>query len=160
SSTHGSASQTAGAQSSTTVATASSTGASGPAASSGATGSGGAASTTSAASTTGTGGTPNMPSMPPLVVSGTTFVDGTGKPVLLRGVGIGEWHNIESYMIAVDTPDVGGMGESKLRSALVQAMGQADADAFFATWEANLVTQDDVANWAKWGVNSIRLPIN
>ncbi len=93
-------------------------------------------------------------------VSGTTIVDGAGKELIPRGIGIGEWHNIESYMLDFDTPDVGGVGETKLRAALVKAMGQTNADAFFSTWEANLVTPDDIAKWASWGVNSIRLPIN
>ena len=95
-----------------------------------------------------------------LRVSGTTIVDPAGKEIILRGLGVGEWYNIESYMIHVDSPDQGGMGESKLRSALVTALGQAGADKFFATWEANVVTAADVALWATWGVNSIRLPIN
>jgi aryl-phospho-beta-D-glucosidase BglC (GH1 family) len=39
-------------------------------------------------------------------------------------------------------------------------MGKAGADKFFERWEANIVTAADVAQWASWGVNSIRLPIN
>jgi aryl-phospho-beta-D-glucosidase BglC (GH1 family) len=68
--------------------------------------------------------------------------------------------NVESYMINVNSPDVKGMGESKLRAALVAGMGQAATDTFFATWEANIVAASDVALWASWGVNSVRVPIN
>jgi aryl-phospho-beta-D-glucosidase BglC (GH1 family) len=53
-----------------------------------------------------------------------------------------------------------GMGQTELRSALVKAMGQAGADSFFTTWDASIVTADDVAEWAAWGVNSVRLPMN
>jgi aryl-phospho-beta-D-glucosidase BglC (GH1 family) len=95
-----------------------------------------------------------------LRVSGTTFVDGTGKEIILRGLGIGEWLNAESYILKVNSPDVGGMGETKWRSALVAALGQTGADQFFTAWEANLIAQSDVALWASWGVNSIRLPVN
>jgi len=95
-----------------------------------------------------------------LRVSGTRFVDAQGQEFIPRGFGLGEWRNIESYMLDVDTPDVGGMGPTRLQTLLIDAMGQANADQFFATWEANIVTADDVARWASWGVNSIRLPVN
>src|SRR5581483_3004716 len=95
-----------------------------------------------------------------LKVSGTTIVDGTGTEIILRGLGIGEWFNTESYMLNVNSPDVAGMGESKWKSALVAALGQAGSDQFFSTWKSNLITESDVKLCASWGVNSIRLPIN
>jgi endoglucanase len=96
-----------------------------------------------------------------LRVSGVGFVDGDGQEFLPRGLGIGEWLNIESYMLGLNlSSDSPGMGQTKLRNALVKAMGQTGADQFFATWQANIVTEGDVAEWASWGVNSVRLPIN
>jgi hypothetical protein len=96
-----------------------------------------------------------------LRVDGVGFVDGAGKAFLPRGLGIGEWRNIESYMISVDlASDSPGMGESGLRAALTKVMGPADTDQFFTTWEANIVTADDVASWKSWGVNTVRVPIN
>jgi endoglucanase len=96
-----------------------------------------------------------------LRVAGTGFVDGAGHEVILRGLGVGEWLNIESYMLDVElASDSPGLGETRLRNALVAAMGQAGADQFFARWEANVVTADDVALWASWGVNSVRVPLN
>jgi aryl-phospho-beta-D-glucosidase BglC (GH1 family) len=68
--------------------------------------------------------------------------------------------NVESYMINVNSPDVKGMGETKFRDALVAGMGQAAADMFFNTWEANIAAPSDIAQMASWGVNSIRLPVN
>ena len=52
------------------------------------------------------------------------------------------------------------MGETELRAKLAAAMGDAGADEFFATWEANVVTEADVARWQRWGVNTVRLPLN
>lgn len=96
-----------------------------------------------------------------LRVSGVGFLDGAGQEFLPRGIGVGEWHNIESYMLGLSlSTDSPGMGESGLKGALVKAMGEAGADQFFAAWEANVVTAADVALWASWGVNSVRLPIN
>jgi endoglucanase len=94
-------------------------------------------------------------------VSGTGFVDGAGHPFLPRGLGIGEWLNVESYMLGLElVSDVPGLGSSRLRAALVAAIGDADTERFFATWQANLVTEDDVAEWARWGVNTVRVPLN
>ena len=95
-----------------------------------------------------------------LRVSGTDLVDATDQPFLPRGIGIGEWHNVESYMLQVPGPDVGGMGQTKFASALTAALGQQGADSFFTAWDANIVSDDDVGLWASWGVNTIRLPIN
>ena len=96
-----------------------------------------------------------------LQVMGVGFVDGEGHEFLPRGIGLGEWLNVESYMLSLSlASDSPGLGETRLRNALVKAMGQAGADQFFATWEANIVTEADVAQWASWGVNSVRLPIN
>ena len=64
-------------------------------------------------------------------------------------------------MLNVDVGDDSpGMGMQLLRKALTKAK----ADDFFATWEANVVTADDVAEWASWGtknkMNTARLAIN
>jgi hypothetical protein len=87
------------------------------------------------------------------------IVDGSGKEVILKGLAPGELYNMENYMIGVSGPDIGGMGETKFRNAVGMALGPA-ADMFFTTWEANLVAPSDVADWGKWGINSIRLPMN
>jgi hypothetical protein len=56
--------------------------------------------------------------------------------------------------------DSPGLGQTGLRNKLVTAMGQTGADAFFAAWDANVVTADDVAEWGAWGANTVRLPMN
>jgi endoglucanase len=94
-------------------------------------------------------------------VQGTGFVDGSGADFIPRGLSPGEWHNIESYMIGLNlSSDSPGMGMTSLKAKLATAMGQTGADMFFTTWYANIVTQADVMEWATWGVNSVRLPMN
>jgi endoglucanase len=124
-------------------------------------GNSGSTASSSGGTGTGSGGTTGGP-WAGLSVSGTGFVDGKGAEFIPRGIGLGEWHNIESYMLNINMPsgDNPGMGETELRNALTAAIGQAGADQFFTTWEANLITAADVAEWASWGVNSIRLPMN
>src|SRR5436190_12528677 len=94
-----------------------------------------------------------------LRVDGVGFVEADGRAFLPRGIGIGEWLNIESYMLDLELQsDVPGLGQTRLHDRLVAAMGDADTDEFFSTWRANVVTEDDVAQWAAWGVNTGRLP--
>jgi aryl-phospho-beta-D-glucosidase BglC (GH1 family) len=98
--------------------------------------------------------------------SGKNMVDGQGKVVLWKGFGLGEWLNIENYFWGdlpgedVGSPSKPTWGHTAIRNKLTQLMGQADADAFYAKWTANIITEADVAQYAGWGVNSIRVSLN
>jgi hypothetical protein len=96
---------------------------------------------------------------------GPDIVDGLGRVVMLRGFGLGEWLNIESYFIQFPGNDVGSAtapvwSHSAIRNRLGELMGVANADEFYRRWTANIITEDDVAQYAGWGVNSIRVSIN
>jgi aryl-phospho-beta-D-glucosidase BglC (GH1 family) len=98
--------------------------------------------------------------------SGRNMVDSQGKIILWKGFGLGEWMNIENYFWGdmpgedVGSPSKPTWGHSAIRAKLTQLMGQADADAFYARWTANIITEKDVAQYAGWGVNSIRVSLN
>lgn len=99
--------------------------------------------------------------LPGISVSGAGFVDSTGAEFIPRGFGIGEWHNIEAYMLDInENDDIGGIGETKLHLDLASLIGQSDTTMFFTTWESNVVTEADVEEWAAWGANTVRLPMN
>lgn len=138
----------------------SSSGGSSGASSSGSTSGGSSGGTSGGSSGSSSGSTSGGP-YTGIQVSGTKFVDSSGAEFIPRGISPGEWHNIESYMLdlslANDSP---GMGMTSLRNALTKA----NAADFFPTWYANVVTADDVAEWASWGtknhMNTVRLPMN
>lgn len=95
--------------------------------------------------------------------SHSDFVDGSGAPVLLRGVNLGNWLYIEPWMIG----NTGfAMYEDKdgetdgLASAVLSLVGQKRTDAFYQTWRDNYVTQADIQKIAGLGFNSVRVPLD
>jgi endoglucanase len=97
--------------------------------------------------------------------SGKNIVDSQGKTVILRGFGPGEWLNIESYFLELPGEDVGTpsnptYSHTATRNKLGQLMGTANADTFYARWTRNIITETDVAQYAGWGINSLRISMN
>jgi endoglucanase len=54
----------------------------------------------------------------------------------------------------------GDWGPTKIDSGIVDLVGRANADIYWATYEANYVAEEDIAQIAAWGMNSIRLPFH
>jgi hypothetical protein len=97
--------------------------------------------------------------------SGIDIVDDQNKKVILKSFGIGEWLNIEAYFIDWGEEDVGTLqrpvySHTAIRNKLNQLMGKSDADEFYRRWVANIITEKDVAQYAGWGINSLRISMN
>ncbi len=91
-----------------------------------------------------------------LRADGKKIVDAEGRPVLLRGMNLGGWLVPEGYMLHIS-----GYGSpSSIRKMIVDLVGSENAEAFYREYEANYVTEEDIARIASWGMNSIRLPFN
>lgn len=91
-----------------------------------------------------------------LRTEGTRIVDGRGRPVLLRGVGLGGWMLQEGYML-----QLGAVGQQhRIRAKLAQLVGPERTAAFYRAWLDSYVTQADVDAIAAAGFNSIRLPLH
>lgn len=91
-----------------------------------------------------------------LKVEGTQIVDDSGRPVILRGMGLGGWMLQEGYMLKL-----GEVGQQhKIRAKLVELVGEERTATFYRTWLDNHTTEADIAAIAKWGFNSVRLPIH
>lgn len=91
-----------------------------------------------------------------LKVDGTQIIDASGKPVILRGMGLGGWMLQEGYMLKL-----GEVGQQhKIRAKLVELVGEERTDTFYRAWLDNNTTEADIAAMATWGFNSVRLPIH
>ena len=92
-----------------------------------------------------------------LRVSGTKIVGEDGQEVLLRGIGLGGWLVPEGYML-----HTGGFANSptEIRNKISALIGQANADSFFTLYRNNYVARKDIDQLAKWGFNSVRLPMH
>jgi endoglucanase len=91
-----------------------------------------------------------------LHAKGTAIVDGQDRPVLLRGMGLGGWVLQEGYMLQL--PELGQ--QHVIRARIADLIGEPKTEAFYAAWRANYVTKADIDAMARWGFNSVRLPIH
>ena len=88
---------------------------------------------------------------------GKQIVNSSGEEVILRGMGLGGWMLMEGYMMqSSDVADT----QHEFRNRLIDLIGETKTDEFFDTWLANHVTKKDIDSLAKWGFNSVRLPMH
>ncbi|MFT4198904.1 MAG: cellulase family glycosylhydrolase, partial [Pseudoxanthomonas sp.] len=91
-----------------------------------------------------------------LRVDGTRIVDGQGKPVILRGMGLGGWMLQEGYML--ELPQFGT--QQRIRAHIEELIGAEATAAFYRAWLDNHTSKADIDALARWGFNSVRLPMH
>lgn len=85
------------------------------------------------------------------------LVNGRGEPILMRGVGIGNWMLPEGYMWLLEP----GPNSPRLLEEFVASLTGAEyAETFWDRFRSEYFTQDDVAMIAELGYDHVRLPIN
>ena len=87
---------------------------------------------------------------------GTKLVDGSGKPVLLRGMGLGGWMVQEGYMLKIN--DEGQ--QHKIKQRIADVIGAEKTKAFYKAWLYNHTQKIDIDSMHSWGFNSVRLPMH
>ena len=92
-----------------------------------------------------------------LRANGKQIVDEKGKNVLLRGIGLGGWMLQEPYMLKLS--DV-AIAQYDIRRKIADLSGQEACNAFYKSWLENMVTERDIDSLARWGFNSVRLPMH
>jgi len=95
-----------------------------------------------------------MTTLPWIRVDGTRLVDEAGTTVLLRGVGLGGWMNMENFITGYPGTEQG------IRRDLLGALGQEAYDAFFEAFYVDFFDTADAAHLSSLGMNSVRIPIN
>lgn len=95
-----------------------------------------------------------MTGLPWLRVAGQHIVTQAGEPVLLRGVGVGGWLNMENFITGYPST------ESVQRAAMRQAMGEEAYQAFFRQFTESFFGDADARYLASLGVNCVRVPVN
>src|SRR5437660_1401488 len=89
-----------------------------------------------------------------LRVSGGDLVAPDGRPVRLRGVGLGGWMNMENFITGFPGT------ESALREAVGEALGDELADLFFERFLTDFFGRGDAALLASLGLNLLRVPVS
>jgi endoglucanase len=88
------------------------------------------------------------------VVAGDTGVGDTAEPVVLRGVGVGGWLNMENFITGYPST------ESSHRRAMRRVLGQRRSALLFDSLLRNFFGTDDAAFIASLGMNCVRIPVN
>jgi hypothetical protein len=91
-----------------------------------------------------------------LRVDGKNIIDNKGKPILLKGMGLGGFMLKEGYMMKVPFAGQQYVFEENIEALI----GKSKAETFYKSWLQNHLTKTDVDSLKSWGFNSIRLPIH
>lgn len=88
---------------------------------------------------------------------GQKIVDGNGNNIILRGLGLGGWMVQEGYMLQTQPF---ASPQYQIKQKIQDVIGEKDTKEFYAAYKANGITKRDIDSLAKWGFNSIRLPMH
>lgn len=95
-----------------------------------------------------------MKQHPFLTTQGTKLVDRDGKTVILRGVGLGGWMNMENFITGYPA------NESAQRQMIRETLGEKKYELFFEQFLENFFTEADAKFIKSLGLNLLRLPVN
>ncbi|MCG2793160.1 MAG: cellulase family glycosylhydrolase [Weeksellaceae bacterium] len=92
-----------------------------------------------------------------LKTQGQKIVNAKGDNVYLKGLGLGGWMLQEGYML--NTQAFAGP-QYKIKEKIADVAGEGGKNEFYKAYLKNGVTKKDIDSLAKWGFNSIRLPMH
>lgn len=92
-----------------------------------------------------------------LRAEGKRLVNGDGKEMLLRGVGLGNWILPEGYMWKF--PDEGDRPR-RIEGMIEELLGKEISQSFWEKYYDTYIAEEDLSRIKEEGFNSIRVPIN
>jgi len=92
-----------------------------------------------------------------LKTQGQKIVNSKGENVYLKGLGLGGWMLQEGYMLKTD--DFAGP-QFKIKEKIAEVAGEDGKNEFYKAYLKNGIAKKDIDSLAKWGFNSIRLPMH
>ncbi len=88
---------------------------------------------------------------------GEELVDGEGQPLLLRGINLGNWFEVEGYMFHFDG---GPQSPREIEDLTKELLGPAKAEEFWQQYRASYITEADIDRIKAMGFNSVRVPLH
>lgn len=89
---------------------------------------------------------------------GKEILDGSGKPLLLRGTNLGNWMVPEGYMWRLDGG--GPVSPTEIERFVEECLGPTKAEAFWKQYRETYITQDDIRAIKAQGFNMVRVPLH
>jgi len=89
-----------------------------------------------------------------LKTKGRQIVGANEKPIVLKGVSIGGWMNLEDFINGYPGSEEG------LRLIMAETIGKTKAEFFFNRLLDHIFNEDDAKFIAELGMNHVRLPLN
>ena len=87
---------------------------------------------------------------------GKEIVTPDGRPLLLKGIGLGNWLLPEGYMFKFKTTN----SPRLIETAINQLVGEDEARKFWQTYRDNYITRADIRFLKQAGFNSVRVPFS
>jgi endoglucanase len=92
-----------------------------------------------------------------VTVKGKQFVTPDGKPILLRGINLGNWLLPEGYMFKFEGQ---AAAPRQIRTAFAELVGQEEAAKFWRAFREVYITREDIHFIKSAGFNSVRVPFH
>lgn len=89
--------------------------------------------------------------------AGAGLVDGQGRPLMLRGINLGNWMEPEGYMFLFEE---GPSSPREIEEYVAELIGPRQAEAFWREYRDAYITKADLDLLAASGMNSVRVPIH
>src|SRR5205807_8397636 len=91
-----------------------------------------------------------------VVTRGKELVAPNGKPLLLKGINLGNWLLPEGYMFKFKTTN----SPRLIQAAISELVGEDEARQFWKTYRDNYITREDIRFIKQSGFNSVRVPFS
>jgi len=100
--------------------------------------------------------TPNLNNSGFVKVEGKKVLTPDGRPLLLKGIGLGNWLLPEGYMWRFKK----AVSPRQINEVVTELIGPAAAREFWKKYRENYITKKDIVYLKKIGMNSVRVPID
>lgn len=87
---------------------------------------------------------------------GRAFASPDGKPLLLKGINLGNWLLPEGYMFKFKSAN----SPRLINEVISELVGEDEARRFWTAFHQNYITRDDIRFIKKSGFNSVRVPFS
>ena len=91
-----------------------------------------------------------------ITTRGKVIVSPDGKPLLLKGINLGNWLLPEGYMFKFKTTN----SPRLIQTAINELIGEDEARLFWKTYHDNYITREDIQFIKQSGFNSVRVPFS